>query len=220
MLISRRRAVEAFGGGAMVAMVSAQALAANVTEPDAPAARVAQPRIHPLGDDEISAELKATLTGGRPVLNVMRTLFNAPAAAKAFVPWAAYILSRENDLSSRQCQLVILRTAYLCKAQYEWAHHAIPGASGGLTAAEIARTKHGADAPGWSAADAVILRACDELHGDQFIGDATWASLAAHFTQKQCMDVVFTASQYTQLSMMLNSFGVQLEPEVRAVGRY
>jgi hypothetical protein len=38
-----------------------------------------------------------------------------------------------------------------------------------------------------------------------------WAELTAHFTEKQCMDVVMTAGQYTQVSMMLNSFGVQLD---------
>ena len=51
----------------------------------------------------------------------------------------------------------------------------------------------------------------DELHADQFITDATWAALKAHFTDKQCMDVVFTCGQYTQVSMILNSFGVQLD---------
>ena len=29
------------------------------------------------------------------------------------------------------------------------------------------------------------------------------------------MDVVFTAGQYTQVSMFLNTFGVQLEPGAR-----
>ena len=64
---------------------------------------------------------------------------------------------------------------------------------------------------GWSAADQALLRASDELHHDQFITDGTWAALKAHFTDKQCMDVVFTAGQYTQVSMILNSFGVQLD---------
>ena len=50
-----------------------------------------------------------------------------------------------------------------------------------------------------------------ELHKDQFISDATWAALGKHFTQKQCMDVVFTVGQYTQVSMILNSFGIQLD---------
>jgi alkylhydroperoxidase family enzyme len=81
----------------------------------------------------------------------------------------------------------------------------------GLTAEECERIKAGADAPGWSAADAALLRASDELHHDQFITDATWTALRAHFDDKQCMDVVFTAGQYTQVSMLLNSFGVPLD---------
>ena len=38
-----------------------------------------------------------------------------------------------------------------------------------------------------------------------------WAKLSAHFDRKSCMDVVFTVGQYTQVSMILNSFGVQLD---------
>ena len=38
-----------------------------------------------------------------------------------------------------------------------------------------------------------------------------WAELARHFQERQCMDMVFTAGQYTQVSMLLNSFGVQLD---------
>ena len=40
---------------------------------------------------------------------------------------------------------------------------------------------------------------------------AVFAELSAHFTPKQCMDAVFTAGQYTQVSMFLNTFGVQLD---------
>ena len=77
--------------------------------------------------------------------------------------------------------------------------------------AEREAIKAGPDAPTWSAADAALMRASDELHHDQFITNATWAALKAHFSDKQCMDVVFTAGQYTQVSMMLNTFGVQLD---------
>ena len=55
------------------------------------------------------------------------------------------------------------------------------------------------------------VAAADELHGDQFISPATWDALSGHFDEKQRMDLVFTAAQYTQVSMILNSFGVQLE---------
>ena len=49
------------------------------------------------------------------------------------------------------------------------------------------------------------------MHDKQFVSDATWKALLAHFSEKQCMDVVFTAAQYTQVSMLLNTFGVQLD---------
>ena len=82
---------------------------------------------------------------------------------------------------------------------------------GGMTESEIDNIKRGPGAPGWSPADTALLTACDELHARQFVSDAAWSALTQHFTQAQCMDVVFTAGQYTQVSMMLNTFGVQLD---------
>ena len=108
---------------------------------------------------------------------------------------------------------MILRVGYLCKAGYEWAQHVVIGRNAGLTEEEIERIKAGADAEGWSAGDAALLRATDELVEDHFIGDDTWAALArdAGLDDRQRMDVVFTTGQYTQVSMMLNTFGVQLD---------
>jgi alkylhydroperoxidase family enzyme len=56
-----------------------------------------------------------------------------------------------------------------------------------------------------------LLRAIDELRTDKFITDDTWAALSAHFTEKQRMDLVYTVGQYTQVSMILNTFGVPLD---------
>ena len=55
-----------------------------------------------------------------------------------------------------------------------------------------------------------MLRATDELVSDHFVSDATWAALE-ELGDKPRMDLVFTVGQYTQVSMILNSFGVQLE---------
>jgi alkylhydroperoxidase family enzyme len=174
--------------------------------------RLAQARIAPLSDAEFTDEQKEQLKpfGGR-ILNIFRTLVRAPKAFERFNQWGGYILSRRNDLPAREREIVILRTGFLCKSGYEWTQHVGIGKREGLSDDEIARIKQGAGA-GWSAPDAALIRAADELHADQFITDATWKALGAHFTQKQCMDVVFTTGQYTQVSMMLNSFGVQLDP--------
>jgi alkylhydroperoxidase family enzyme len=173
--------------------------------------RLTAPRVAPLTDAEMSAEQKEIVApmGGR-VLNIFRTLLRDPKAIKAFLSWGNYVLSKRNGLPAREREIVILRIGYLCKSGYEWTQHVAIGKREGLTDDECARIKKGADA-GWSAADAALIRASDELHNDQFITDTTWKALSAHFDQKQCMDVVFTAGQYTQVSMILNSFGVQLD---------
>jgi alkylhydroperoxidase family enzyme len=95
----------------------------------------------------------------------------------------------------------------LCRSGYEWTQHVPIARRAGLTDEEIARIKLGADAPGWSAADAALLRATDDLHREQFVTEAVWAELARHFGERQRMDMVFTVGQYTQVSMLLNSFG-------------
>ena len=173
--------------------------------------RLTKPRIAPLTDAEMSDEQKEVLQPFGPrILNIFRTLARAPKALDRFNQWGSYVLSRRNDLAPREREIVILRTGFLCKSGYEWTQHVAIGKREGLTDDEIVRIKQGAGA-GWSAADAALIRAADELHADQFVTDATWNALTAHFTQKQCMDVVFTAAQYTQVSMLLNSFGVQLE---------
>jgi 4-carboxymuconolactone decarboxylase len=173
--------------------------------------RLTKPRIAPLTNAELTDEQKVALAPmGERVINIFRTLAHAPKALTRFQQWGAYVLSRRNSLPEREREIVILRIGYLCKSGYEWTQHVVIGKRSGLTDDEIARIKKGADA-GWSAPDAALIRASDELHKGHFISDSTWAALGQHFTQKQCMDVVFTVGQYTQVSMILNSFGVQLD---------
>ena len=173
--------------------------------------RLAKARIAPVTDAEMDADQKDALKDfGAPILNIFRTLVRSPKALTRFNAWGGYVLSRRNDLPEREREIVILRVGYRCKSGYEFTQHTRIGLQSGLTADEIERIKRGADA-GWSPADAVLIKAADELHEDQFITDATWAELGRHYSQKQCMDVVFTVGQYTQVSMILNSFGVQLD---------
>jgi alkylhydroperoxidase family enzyme len=174
--------------------------------------RLTKPRFAPLSDAELTPEQAEALEPMRPapVLNIFRTLARAPKALVRFNQWGGYVLSRRNDLPPREREIVILRTGFLCKSGYEWTQHVRIGLREGLTEDEIERLKQGADA-GWSAGDAALIRASDELHADQFITEPTWAELGRHFNDKQRMDVVFTAGQYTQVSMMLNTFGVQLD---------
>ena len=172
------------------------------------------PRIPPVALDSLTPAQREALAPASypntPPLNIFRALAHNPAALSAFLAWGAHIL-RNNSLPPRQREIVILRIGYLCRSGYEWTQHARISLRGGMTESEIGNIKRGPGAPGWSPADIALLTACDELHARQFVSDAAWSALTQHFTQAQCMDVVFTAGQYTQVSMMLNTFGVQLD---------
>lgn len=192
--------------------------------------RLKAPRVEPVDLDRLDADQRAALepflasdggkVGGGRILNIFRTLAQAPKALTAFLGWGNYILSKRNALTPRDRELVILRTGYNCRSGYEWTQHKRIGLDCGLTEDEIERIKAGPDAAVWSDIDRAMLRATDELVTDHFITDTTWAALAP-LGDKGRMDLVMTVGQYTQVSMILNSFGVQVEdgwevdPELR-----
>ena len=178
--------------------------------------RLTTPRVAPKAEADMAPELLALL-GPRfksiPVLNIFRTLAHAPRAFKRFMAWGGYILSDANSLSPRDRELVILRVGFNWQSGYEWAQHVRIGLDCGLLDAEIERIKVGPADPAWSDPDRALLQATDELTADAFITDKTWAALDG-LSEKQRMDLVMTVAQYTQVSMMLNSFGVQLDDDL------
>jgi len=178
--------------------------------------RLAKPRIPPVGEgaaiDDDAREVLARASLG-PAVNIFRTLAHHPKLFKRWLVFANHVLFK-SSLPPRDRELVILRTGWLCRAEYEWGQHVIIGRAAGISDEEIERITHGPDAPGWDPFDATLLRAADELHADSLVSDATWKALGERYSTEQLMDVVFAIGQYTLVSMALNSFGVQLDPGV------
>lgn len=172
-----------------------------------------QPRITPLTPDEWTDEQRDLL---EPFVksgtdwNVFRTLVRHTALFRRWLPFAGHVLHKQT-LSPRDRELLILRIGWLCRSRYEWTQHVQVGMRAGLAEEEIARIADGPDAAGWSAHDAALVRAADELHADACIGEATWHTLAARYSQAQMIDVIFTVGQYNLVSMALNSLGVEID---------
>ena len=155
--------------------------------------------------------LAATSLG--PAVNIFRTLAQYPKLMKRWLVFANHVLFK-SSLPARDRELVILRTGWLCRAEYEWGQHVLIGKAVGITEEEIERITSGPDAAGWSPFDTALLRAADELHADYGMRDETWNELAERYSTEQLMDLVFAIGQYTLVSMALNAFGVQLDPGV------
>ena len=175
--------------------------------------RLRQPRIQPVTEEEWTDDSRPVLAANSahgPVLNVFATIARHPKLLKRWVVFANHVLNG-STLPARERELVILRTGFVCRSGYEWAQHAAIGRAAGLTNAEIVRLTRGSAADGWTNSDRALLRATEQLVADHFVDDATWAELAAVWSEQQLMDLVFAVGQYTLVSMALNSFGVQLE---------
>jgi alkylhydroperoxidase family enzyme len=192
-------------------------------------AGVTEPRIPALSPSDWPESMRAALavmlptnprhprlrTEGRPkALNALGTLAQYPELTHAFHTFNGHILY-STSLTPRQRELLVLRVATVRGSGYEWAQHVVLAADVGLTADEIDRVAEGADAEGWSALDAAMLRAVDELLADALVADATWATLAAEMDVHQLMDLVFTVGAYDLLAMAFRSFGVELDEDLK-----
>jgi 4-carboxymuconolactone decarboxylase len=184
----------------------------STTEP----ARPQTPRIPPLGDDEMNEETSALLEEVRlpnaEAVNIFATLVRYPGLYRRWMPFAGKLLA--GKLPARDRELLILRSAWRCASSYEWGQHVRLAKQTGISDEEIARIATGPDAPGWAPLDRALLSAVDELHDDACVTDATWATLASRYDERQMIELPMLVGQYHMLAFALNSLGVQREPGV------
>ncbi|MEW6185585.1 MAG: carboxymuconolactone decarboxylase family protein [Thermodesulfobacteriota bacterium] len=179
--------------------------------------RLKEPRLKPLNESEWSEEQRNFLEHYRrksgKIYNIFLTQARHPEMAIKWGMFGDYILN-DSTLPARDREILILRTGWSRRSEYEFGQHTRIGMKAGLTGEEVERITKGPEAPGWSAFDAALLRAADELLGEAFISEATWEVLSKHYDEKQIMDVIMTVGQYNLVSMFLNSAGVQLDPKL------
>jgi 4-carboxymuconolactone decarboxylase len=169
-----------------------------------------EPRIAPLAEQAWSPEqreLLAAVTRGKPAANAFATLVRHPKLFRRWAPFGGHLLYT-SSLAPRERELLILRTAWRTRSAYEWGQHVEIAKRAGMSEAEIERVAEGADAAGWTAEEAALLRAVDELCDEACLSDESWQALCRRLTETQMMDLVFTVGAYAMLAMALNSFGV------------
>ena len=186
------------------------------------AARVAQtvaggPRYAPLKLEEVSPEgqeqVDAIRTAfhipeGRPFPDVSLITLRHPGMFKGQMVMGIE-LAAKGTIPARERELAILRVALLARAPFEWCEHVDIGKAFGVTSEEIERVIEGSSAPGWSAHEAALLRAVEELIGDHCMSDATWETLAKTYTEQQMLEVPMLVGAYLMTAMQQNSLKIQ-----------
>jgi 4-carboxymuconolactone decarboxylase len=171
------------------------------------------PRIPPVPEAERTGQVRALLdqtrVGTGADANIFATLVRAPGLFRRWLPFGGKLLA--GKLPARDREMLILRTGWNCRAEYEWAQHARIALGCGLTADEIGRIAHDPVDDGWSPPDATLLQAADELHVSSTLSDATWSALAGRYDTEQLVELPMLVGHYHLVAMTLNALGVELD---------
>ena len=176
----------------------------------------AGPRIAPVPENQRSSEQQSVAAkfASADMPNAVATYLNHAALAEHILPYEHYVWS-DSTLPPRHRAILGLRTAWLTRSNYLWAHRASAARQASLTDEELRRIAQGPDAAGWDGFEATLLRAADELHVDSFVADSTWRVLTARYDTNQLIDLVDTVGAITMHAGAINSLGVEIESDVR-----
>lgn len=176
-------------------------------------------RIMPLDQGALTEEtrkLSAAIRGtfgiaenGPMVPETFATMGKHPGAFRCQLEMGMELIGR-GVLPPRERELAILRVGWLCRAPFEWGEHVNFARRCGVSAEEIERVTHGSSAQGWNAHERAVLRAVEELLGDQSISDETWAVLAKSWTERQLMELPVLVGHYFATALLHHSLRISL----------
>lgn len=168
------------------------------------------PRLAPIPAAERTPEQQALVDAAGGEYRVFTTLIRHPGLFADFHHLGGRLLHR-SALDARDRETLILRTAFACRAEYEWAQHARIAVEAGLEERVISAvgTEPG---EGLTAAESLLAAAADELVHEHALSDDTWRRLSARFTEQQVIELCMLVGSYSMLAGLLNSMGVQPEP--------
>ena len=173
-----------------------------------------EPRIPPLRAEDAPPEALPILRDWP--YNLHKTLAHNIPTLTRWMPYVEHIL-RNNTLPEREREIAILRVAWNSRSAYEWGMHAGLARSLGFTDADLENIARGTERSGsttdhWSATEAAIIDAVDDIMTDWKVGAAAWAALEAEFDEKQLIDLLFVTAQFIHVAVTLNSVQIELEP--------
>jgi 4-carboxymuconolactone decarboxylase len=162
--------------------------------------------------DVYSAAMKTPVLGelsNKPLLNVLATLANNGWLFTIAIPFQSAISA--GQIPARERELATLRTAYQTRSTYEWSQHYTLAQKAGVTETEIQHVAQGPDAPGWSAIDAALLQAVDQINANANIDEPTWQTLATRYDRNQLLELMYLVGSFRMLATLLNACQVPLE---------
>jgi alkylhydroperoxidase family enzyme len=144
---------------------------------------------------------------------VLWTFAHNPKLADLFSALNIHLLST-TSLPLRERQIAIMRTAWVCDARYMWSSHLRTSLQRGLEPQLFGALQVGASDPYFTEFERTVIHATEDLVSHRLVSDANWKALAAHWSNTQLLDFMFTVGTYVCIAGVMRSTGVQREEEL------
>jgi AhpD family alkylhydroperoxidase len=158
------------------------------------------------------ARIFADLRGqGREPSNLYRTLAHAPRMLRAWVGMA-WPLRSEPAAPRALRELIILRTAQLTEAEYEWAHHREMAVRAGVPEAKLGALAAWRDSDLFDQDERAALAYTEGIVANE-VGDGVFDEVRRRFSPAEVIELTLTASFYAGVARVLRALRVDLEPD-------
>ncbi len=146
-------------------------------------------------------------------LNVFRTMLNNPTASGAMATMLTTLMFR-NTVNARARELIILRTGWRTRSEYEFCQHVRVSRDLKISEEEILGVRNPDSCKSYSDVDRALIRLADEIHERAEVSPATWATLKRAYSESDLVELLLIAGFWRMVAGYLNSAKVQLDAGV------
>lgn len=161
--------------------------------------------------DALIEKMRAGRRGN--LLNIYRMLLNSPPLAES---WFGHMNAVRwgTELPGRLRELVIIRVGYLLNAAYMLRQH-VPklAAADGVSEEECEALKDWRSADCFSETECAVLAYVDAVTKDAKVDDATYEAVAAHFPDRQMVEITVLIGSYNMHGRVMAALEVDLETD-------
>jgi AhpD family alkylhydroperoxidase len=159
-----------------------------------------------------SREILAALErSDQEVLNLYRTVANTPVL-RNFMRLGGSLLGH-GVLSPKLREVVILRTAQLTGADYEWAHHIPIARAAGVRDEQIESLRDWQHSPAFDAREQATLRFAEAVHA-RGVTDEIYNATREHLSEPEIVETTLVVGFWGGLvALTLLALSVDIEPD-------
>ena len=146
-------------------------------------------------------------------LNAFRAILNSPRAAAAAAGLLRALMF-QNTLNPRSRELVILRTGWRTRSEYEFCQHVRVARDLKMSEEEILGVRDPDSCHAYSETDRAVIRMVDELLEKSEVSPATWSTLAKSFSHGELVELLLVAGFWRMIAGYLKTAKVPLDAGV------